>query len=76
MEEEKRTYAIYVGYFVEIDTGLDDVEVSKTQVRELLSFDGHKLAELDKKGFIALCEYDKDGDGFDYGVYLKSRKVA
>ena len=68
MEEEKRTYAIYVGYFVAIDVGLGDVDVSETQVRELLGYDGHKLA--------ALCEYDKDGDGFEYGVYLKSRKMA
>ena len=76
MEKEKRTYAIYVGYFVGIDVMLGDVEVSETQVRELLSYDGHKLAELNKNGFIALCEYDKDGDGFEYGVYLKSRKMA
>ena len=50
--------------------------MSETQVRELLGYDGHKLADLDKHGFIALCEYDKDGDGFEYGVYLKSRKMA
>ena len=76
MEEEKRTYAIYVGYFVAVDVGLGDIDVSETQVRELLGYDGHKLADLDKHGFIALCEYDKDGDGFEYGVYLKSRKMA
>lgn len=76
MEKEKRRYAIYVGYFGEIAGILDDVEVSEKQVRELLSYDGDKLAELDKHGWIALCEYDKDGDGFDYGVYLKSLKMA
>ena len=79
MEERERTYAIYVGYFVNfvnIDGILNDVEVSEAQVRELLEFDRAKLAELDKHGWIALCEYDKDGDGFDYGVYLRSRKMA
>ena len=76
METEKRKYSIYIGYFVGIDVGLDDVEVSEMQVRELLEFSADKLAELNKHGFIALCEYDKDGDGFDYGVYLKSRNMA
>lgn len=76
MEEEKRKYSIYVGYFVGIDVGIDDVEVSETQLRELLGYDGDKLAELHRCGFIALCEYDKDGDGYEYGVYLKSCKMA